>query len=137
VVNNAFDLLAKTGGLQPRMLQPSPALVESRDAVSRLIISWDDKLAGQVAAMNLYLDRSKDRRRTEIEALRAQVGQCTAPTTFDSVENWLRGQWTMKCERGDLRFSITLAPTIPPGVQYLEVRPASAAPPPQSSACRM
>ena len=27
----------------------------------------------------------------------------------------------MKCERGDLRVSITLAPTIPPRVQHLEV----------------
>jgi CubicO group peptidase (beta-lactamase class C family) len=138
VVNNAFDLLAKTGGLQPRTPQPSPALVQSRDAVSRLIINWDEKLADQIAAMNLYLDRSKERRRKEIEALRAQVGQCTAPTTFDSVENWLRGQWTMKCERGDLRVSITLAPTIPPGVQHLEVRSSPASSPPaQPSACRM
>ena len=30
-------LLAKTGGLQPRVPQPSPALVEARDAVSRLV----------------------------------------------------------------------------------------------------
>ena len=27
VTNTAFDLLAKTGGLQPRVPQPSPALV--------------------------------------------------------------------------------------------------------------
>jgi CubicO group peptidase (beta-lactamase class C family) len=138
VVNSAFDLLAKTGGLQPRTPQPSPSLVEARDAVSRLLIDWDEKLADQVAAMNLYRDRSKDRRRKEIEDLRARVGPCRAPTTFDSVENWLRGQWTMKCERGDLRVSITLAPTIPPRVQHLEVRPAPAeASSGSASACRM
>jgi CubicO group peptidase (beta-lactamase class C family) len=124
VVNGAFDLLAGTGGLQARMPQPSPSLIGARDSVSRLIINWDDKLADEVAAMNLYLDRSKDRRRREIEGLRARVGQCTAPAAFDSVENWLRGQWTMKCERGNLRVSITLAPTIPPRVQHLDVRPA-------------
>jgi hypothetical protein len=91
-----------------------------------------------MAAMNLFLDRSKERRRKEIEALRAEVGQCTAPASFDAVENWLRGQWTMKCERADLRVSITLAPTMPPRVQHLEVRrvPAGdvAAPAPS---CRM
>jgi hypothetical protein len=106
--------------------------------VSRLIMNWDDKLADEVAAMNLYLDRSKDRRRGEVVALRTQVGSCTAPASFDSVENWLRGQWTMKCERGDLRVSITLAPTMPPRVQHLDVR---AVPPgtgrPDPSACRM
>jgi CubicO group peptidase (beta-lactamase class C family) len=135
VVSGAFDLLARTGGLQARMPQPSPSLIEARDSVSRLIINWDDKLADEAAAMNLYLDRSKDRRRKEIEGLRGRVGQCTAPAAFDSVENWLRGQWTMKCERGDLRVSITLAPTLPPRVQHLDVRPAPAGASP-AAACR-
>ncbi|HJR60153.1 MAG TPA: serine hydrolase domain-containing protein [Vicinamibacterales bacterium] len=138
VVGNAFELLGKTGGLQPRMPQPSPSLVAARAAVSQLVIRWDDARADDVAAMNLFRDRSKDRRRKEIEDLRGKVGQCAAPASFDSVENWLRGQWTMKCERGDLRVSITLAPTIPPRVQHLEVGPA---PPggarPGASACRM
>ena len=125
VVGTAFDVLAKTGGLKPRMPQPSPSLVASRDAVSRLIMSWDDDQADQIAAMNLFLDRSKARRRKEIEDLRAEVGLCTAPAAFDSVENWLRGRWTMQCERGDLRVAITLAPTVPPRVQHLDVRRAS------------
>jgi hypothetical protein len=120
------------------MPQPSPTLVEARDAVSRLLVKWDDKQADDIAAMNLFLDRSKDRRHKEIDDLRAQVGQCTVPTSFDNVENWLRGQWTMKCERADLRVSITLAPTMPPKVQYLEV---SQVPSNQTrtapSACRM
>jgi CubicO group peptidase (beta-lactamase class C family) len=122
VMNEAFDLLAKTGGLQARMPQPAPSLVASRDAVSQLIMNWDDRKADEMAAMNLYLDSSKERRRLQIADLRAKVGTCTAPAAFDSVENWLRGQWTMKCERGDLRVSITLAPTIPPRVQFLDVR---------------
>ena len=90
-VANAFELLAKTGGLQPRVPQPSDALAEARDAVSRLIVKWDDREADRVAAMNLFLDRSKDRRRREIEDLKAKVGACTAPKSFDSVENALRG----------------------------------------------
>ena len=136
VVNNAFEVLAKTGALQPRVQQPSDALVDMRDAVSSLIVNWDDTEADRMAAMNLYLDRSKDRRQREIATLREKVGTCAVPKAFDYVENALRGQWTMKCERGDLRVSITLAPTIPPRVQYLDVSPApaqSAAAPP---ACR-
>jgi CubicO group peptidase (beta-lactamase class C family) len=138
VVGNAFDLLAATGGLEKRKPQPAPSLVAARDAVSSLIVKWDDAKADEMAAMNLFLDRSKDRRRKEIEDLRAEVGQCTAPSSFDTVENWLRGQWTMNCEHGDLRVSITLAPTMPPRVQHLDVRkvPAGehAVPAP---ACRM
>jgi CubicO group peptidase (beta-lactamase class C family) len=139
VVNNAFEALAATGGLQPRAPQPSDALIQARDSVSRLINQWNDEQADSVAAMNLFLDRSKERRRQEIEQLRGTVGQCTIPSAFDTVENALRGEWTMKCERGDLRVAITLAPTTPPRVQFMDIRglpPGSPAPPPVQ-ACRM
>ncbi len=96
--------------------------------MSKLVVRWDDALADKIAAENLFLDRSKDRRRKEIDDLRAKVGACTAPAAFDVVENALRGQWTMSCERGALQVAITLAPTMPPGVQYLAVRPAPAQP---------
>ena len=128
VVGEAITRLAATGGLQPREVQPSPALVAARDDVSKLIVSWDDALADKIAAENLFLDRSKDRRRKEIESQRSTVGACAMPTTFDYVENALRGQWTMSCERGKLQVSITLAPTMPPTVQFLSVRPAPAEP---------
>jgi CubicO group peptidase (beta-lactamase class C family) len=129
VVGNAFELLAKTGGLQPRMPQPSAALVGARDAVSQLVMRWDDQLADRLAAENLFRDRSKDRRRAELAALRLKYGPCTPAPGFDVVENALRGQWTMRCERGNLQAAITLAPTTPPRVQSLEVRPAPATPP--------
>jgi CubicO group peptidase (beta-lactamase class C family) len=128
VVGEAITRLAATGGLQPREIQPSPALVAARDDVSKLIVSWDDALADKIAAENLFLDRSKDRRRKEVESLRSTVGACTMPVKFDYVENALRGQWTMSCERGKLQVFITLAPTMPPTVQFLSVRPAPAEP---------
>lgn len=124
VVSDAIDRMAKTGGLEPRQSAPSPALVASRDAVSKLIINWDDALAERIAAENLFLDRSKERRRQEIEDLRTTVGACTAPNGFDQIDNALRGQWTMICERGRLQVALTLAPTMPPAVQFLSVRPA-------------
>ena len=66
------------------------------------------RLADRIAAGNLFLDRSKDRRRAEIDALHAQVGACRAGSGFDTVENALRGQWTMTCERGKLQVAVTL-----------------------------
>jgi hypothetical protein len=128
----AFELLQKTRGLEARVAQPSAALVEARDAVSRLIMQWDDQTADRIAAVNLYMDQSKERRRAAIESLRSTVGICsTLPTNFDFAENALRGQWTMACERGRLRVAITLAPTMPPRVQAWMVRPA-----PQGEALR-
>ncbi|HXW07128.1 MAG TPA: serine hydrolase domain-containing protein [Vicinamibacterales bacterium] len=128
VVGEAFDRLAATGGLQPRLVRPSAALVAARDAVSKLVMTWDDALAERIAAENLFLDRSRDRRRKEIEEVRSKVGTCSSPDGFDVVENALRGSWTMSCERGRVEVAITLAPTLPPGVQYLSVRPAPAEP---------
>ena len=89
--------------------------------MSRLIINWDNALADRVAAVNLFLDRSKDRRKREIDELRTGVGACRPADSFTFVENALRGTWTLACERGDLGVSVTLAPTMPPTVQFLEV----------------
>jgi CubicO group peptidase (beta-lactamase class C family) len=127
-VTAAFDRLDRTGGLVARRPVPSPALVAARADVSRLVARWDDRLADTVAAENLFMDRSKERRRKEIEDLTATAGQCAPTDTFDVVENALRGSWTMACERGRLQVAITLAPTMPPKVQYLTVRPAPAQP---------
>jgi hypothetical protein len=125
-----MEAFVKTAGLRPRQPQPSPALVEARNNVSRLIASWDDALADRIAAENLFLDQTKARRRAEIERLKASVGSCRPESSaFDAVENALRGSWTMRCEGGALRVAITLAPTMPPTVQYLSVRPAPAAAP--------
>jgi len=121
VFSTVLDLLDKTGGLQRRMPQPSRALVDARDAVSRLMVQWDDGLADRIAAENLFLDRSKERRRREIEELRAKVGACKTDGPFSHVENALRGTWSLSCERGQVGVSITLAPTMPPKVQFLAV----------------
>jgi CubicO group peptidase (beta-lactamase class C family) len=128
VVGNAIDRLMKTGGLQAREIRPSPALLAARDDISKLVIRWNDELAKKIAAENLFLDRSMDRRRKDIDDLVAKVGTCSMPDRFDNVENALRGQWTMSCERGKLQVAITLAPTMPPTVQFLAVRPAPSEP---------
>lgn len=123
---DAFERLARTGGLQPRSVQPSQALVDAQAAVSRLVIRWDDAAADRIAAENLFLDQTKERRRAEIDGLLAKTGACKVPERFDTVENALRGDWTMACERGSLKVAITLAPTEPPAVQFLSVRAVSA-----------
>jgi CubicO group peptidase (beta-lactamase class C family) len=132
----ALEALAKTGGLRPRVPTPSPALEGLRADVTRLIQQWDDSLADRIAANNLYLDTSKDRRRRAIEALREKHGVCRADGPF-VAENALRGGWVMPCERGALRVDITLAPVVPPKVQYLSVRSTETtdAPTPGPTAC--
>jgi len=124
VFDQALDLLARTGGLQPRAIQPSPALTAARDAVASLVVRWDDAVADRLAAVNLFRDRDKAHRHADLDALHAQLGACQAGSGFDRVENALRGDWTMSCERGKLKVAITLAPTSPPVVQFMSVTPA-------------
>ena len=137
VGDQALAVLARTGAMGPREPQPAPILVHRKEQVTRLIGTWSDPLADSLAAMNLYLDESKPRRRAAIERLVASVGGDCRPEGRFVVENALRGRWRLRCGRGDLRVSITLAPTEPATVQFLEVSPMrpeeSLDPPP---ACR-
>ena len=121
-VNAAVEALSRTGGLQRRVHQPSPALVTARDAAARLVVRWDDPAADAIAAENLFLDSDKTHRKAELDRLHQKVGECKAGSGFDYVENALRGDWTMSCERGNVKVAITLAPTMPPKVQFFFVR---------------
>ena len=125
-VDAAFAELVKTGGLEPRVPEPSPALVQARAQVTQLVLHWDDQLAKSIASPNLFLDQSIDRRAAAIAALRTTVGACTAGTGFAYVENAMRGRWILPCERGNLLVAITLEPIVPQKVQFLQVTPAPA-----------
>jgi CubicO group peptidase (beta-lactamase class C family) len=123
VAEQALDRLAKTGGLVAREPQPAPVLLARRAQVTRLVRQWDDALADSLAAMNLYLDESKPRRAAALAKLVGDAGgDCRDEGPF-VAENALRGRWRLRCGTGDLRATITLAPTEPAGVQYLDVRP--------------
>ncbi len=135
VASEALSLMVKDAGLVPRQPTPSAALAEARDAVNQLVSKWDDDLADRIAADNLFLDEAKDRRRRALDQLREKHGTCRPDADFD-VENALRGQWTLSCDRGALLASITLAPTLPPKVQHMEVRTLEPGTPTRQPACR-
>ncbi len=123
VTSQAFDALKETGELVPRSPTPAPILLTRRDQVTRLVTHWDDALADSLAAMNLYKDESKPRRQAALAKLvSAAGGDCRNEGPL-VAENALRGRWRMRCANGDLRVSITLAPTEPATVQFLDVQP--------------
>jgi hypothetical protein len=128
-----FDILLKSGAIVKRTPNASPALLVAKESVSKLIAHWDQKLADSIVADNFFLDRSAERRAAEMAELAGKHGQCQADPDIQA-ENRLRGTWLMKCERGWLQVATTLAPTMPPKVQYLSVRevasPEDAATPP-------
>lgn len=122
-IDEAWDALRKTGGLQPRELPPSAELTSMRNAIVRLWDRWDDEEVRKVAADNLFLDRPAEWRRKEIDRLKGELGRCSGATDV-RPENWLRGQFRMTCENGSLQVYFTLAPTAPPTIQALSFIPA-------------
>ncbi len=120
--NDTLSALHRTGALQPRVVQPSQALLTAQADVSQLIIKWDDALANRIAADNLFLDVPAEVRASRWKGLAEQHGTCRPATTIDP-ENALRGEWRMMCDRGWLNVFITLAPTMPPKVQLISISP--------------
>jgi hypothetical protein len=117
VVDRAIDRLAQTGGLTIRVPVASPALLDAQRAATSLITRWDDGVADTMAADNLYMDESRDRRRARLADIATRHGACRLDAGSLDPENALRGSWTMTCDRGWLRVSVTLAPTVPARVQ--------------------
>jgi CubicO group peptidase (beta-lactamase class C family) len=122
VVSEVLEALARTGALQPRVPQPSAALLEAQATVNRLLDAWDDGALEGRAADSLFLDRPLDARRTDFASLREAHGACRpeGPDAVMRADNALRGIWTLPCDRGHVRFSLTLAPTPRPTIQWLE-----------------
>jgi CubicO group peptidase (beta-lactamase class C family) len=120
--NEALSVLYRTGALQPRVVQPSQSLLTAQSDISQLIIKWDETLANRIAADNLFLDVAADVRASRWKELAEQHGTCRPATTIEA-ENALRGSWKMMCDRGWLNVFITLAPTMPPKVQQINVTP--------------
>jgi CubicO group peptidase (beta-lactamase class C family) len=117
LAREATDILARTGALRPRALPASPALLSARGSIAALLESWDDAAATALVADNFFLDRPRAERREEMARLHESHGRCR-PAAIEP-ENWLRGRFREECERGWIDVELTLAPTMPPRLQYL------------------
>jgi CubicO group peptidase (beta-lactamase class C family) len=117
-----------SGALKPRVPVPSPHLLHAANATTKLVLDWNDDDARALAAVNLFLDRTMEERKTDIAGLREGLVACRQGAI--KAENALRGSYRIACDKGWLDVELTLAPTQPPRVQHLEVsagRPASPA----------
>ena len=125
----ALDLLLSTSQLQPYQKSVAPTLAAAREGVLRLLQTWDQELAETLFADNFFLDTDFAHWRSALAQLDETHGALTPDGPF-LVENWLRGEWRMRGERGWCQFFISLSPTVPPRVQTLEIEatlPPSAA----------
>jgi len=122
-VGAAIQALAATGALQPRVTPPSAGVSAAREWVERLYCGWDAAEAERLAAPNLFADRSGEHRRRELAALRGAHGALVAVEVL-VAHGALSASWRMRCERGSIGVSVSLAPTTPPRVQALTLTPS-------------
>jgi len=118
----ALRILVPSAAARVRRPAPWPETAAARDAVERLLASWDDEVANGLFAMNVELDEPRADRRAAFAKLQGSHGTLRRddPETETTLgpahlEWWLRG------ERGRVRIEMILDPESPPRVQWLEV----------------
>ena len=117
-ISRAWDEMRKTGGLGKRELPPTPRQTQMRNHILDLWQHWDDAEAKSIASVNLFLDAPMNQRQAEIAKLKEEVGECSAAGPV-LPENWLRGQFNMRCAKGTVGVFFSMSPTQPPAVQHL------------------
>ncbi|TAL07346.1 MAG: class A beta-lactamase-related serine hydrolase [Chloroflexota bacterium] len=122
----ARDLMASllaAGAVPARRMRPSTALIRGREAIERLMAAWDDGLAASIFAMNVDLDEPLDRRRAELERIRAaHAALHPDPDLPEQSETPLHAEWWLADDHGGrVRVEILLSPEGPPRVQTFRV----------------
>jgi CubicO group peptidase (beta-lactamase class C family) len=106
-----------------RRIRPEPRTEAARDAVERLLASWDDGLARDLFAMNVELDEPVLDRKTTIALLRDRHGALRRdPSEPDVSRTPFHLAWWLVGERGGrVRVEILLSPEVSPKVQTFSV----------------
>jgi CubicO group peptidase (beta-lactamase class C family) len=97
-----------------------PETLAARDAVSRLLRSWDDAEAHRLFSPNVALDAPFEERQRRIALVRERIGDFAddqgRPPEFDTPAHC---RWWLAGERGSVQVQIQLNPERPPRVQSL------------------
>jgi hypothetical protein len=117
-ISLAWEEMRKTGALRKRELPPTPLQTRMRDHILNLWKRWDEAEAKSIVSVNFFLDESAEQRQAGIGALKKEMGECSAAGPV-VPENWLRGQFNMKCANGTVGVFFTMSPTQPPALQHL------------------
>ena len=95
---------------------------EMQRAVQQLLTSWDDDVADRAFAANVDTDVARDRRRAEVQAVTAQLGDVVAsgdPRPWSDAAADIA--WWIEGSEGRARVEIMLTPQPEPLVQSLSV----------------
>jgi len=106
--------------LQPRQLPASEILEQRKAEITGLIESGEIQLDSEIFAENFFMDQSKERRIQEIQEILDQAGAIQSIEEI-APRNQLRGDFTIRCENGEINIFFTLTPEKIPLVQQMDV----------------
>ena len=114
-----LELLHANAALPILRQVDAPALVAAIQSVVGLLNQWDNQVAHELFADNVYLDESADRRRAAATALVAEHGPLVITTL--TVRNTCEG--TAVLNNGVVTLEVQLSPHMQPLVQFYELTP--------------
>jgi CubicO group peptidase (beta-lactamase class C family) len=113
-----MDLLDSHDAI-PAARQPPASLLGDRAArLADLLSAWDDSVADELFADNVFLDSDRAHRRAAADELVARHGALTV-RTVEPVSR-TSGEAILAGERGQVRVDLQLSPQVPPRVQWYE-----------------
>lgn len=119
----ALEILDDLGAVPPTSPLPSsPGLLAARDGMLRLINGWDDAVAENLFATNVFLDEDRDRRRAHLSAVHETCGVLLPAD--ETVLSSTRATFLLRGERQDATLSLMLSPEVPPRVEWYSVEAA-------------
>ncbi len=95
-------------------------LAERQQQVADLIRHWDEDLEKAILSENLYLDKPREQRMTEVKQVLDQAGPIQSIGAMEPF-NQLRGKFDMTTGKGSILVFFTLTPEKEPKVQFLSV----------------
>ena len=106
--------------LQARRLPTSDVLKQRKKEITEFLkndkLNWENK----IFAENFFLDRSKEKRTSEILEILEKAGAIKNVQKY-TPRNQLRGDFDIQCENGNINIFFTLTPEKTPKIQRLDV----------------
>ncbi|MET0390428.1 MAG: hypothetical protein ABW321_30935, partial [Polyangiales bacterium] len=102
----------------PREPTPSGVLVDAQQAVIKLLDGWDPALLARIVDQRAVHYPWYQTLQARLTNLTQAHGHCRADGALHADDR-LSGVWKMRCERGEVAFTLDLTPTVPPRVHLL------------------
>lgn len=113
-------LLFETLDLEARSLPTSNILRQRKNEIADLLNKDEFSFEKDIFAENLFLDRSEEKRRKEIQEILDKAGAIESIQKF-RPRNQLRGDFKIQCQNGEIGVFFTLTPEKIPRIQRLDV----------------